>query len=100
MVFCLLFHSRFAVEAQRQFNGVEQDLVIDRLAEIGGGLAGQSPGACLIGIMAGDDHDGHTELHEPGLNLEAVHDRHVQIQHHAIGPVRRKGFKKLAAGGK
>jgi len=29
-----LFVFTFAVEAQRQFNGVEQDLVIDRFAEI------------------------------------------------------------------
>ena len=93
-------HSRFQVETQRQFNGVEQVLVIDRFAELGGGPSGQRPGARLIRIVAGDDDNGHTGVGQPGLNVKAAHDGHVQIQHHAIGPVIGERCQKVAAGGK
>lgn len=90
------------VVAQRQFNGVEQCLIVHRFAEISHGHSVQCSVARLIGIVSGYDYYGHSRagLGHPRLDLEAVHYRHVEIQHDAVGPTGRKGIKELGAGRK
>lgn len=68
-------------------NGLQERLVVERLAQIGGGAGRHALGPGLRFVMAGDDDDGYLQplSRQVPLNVESVHVGHMQIEDEAVG---------------
>ena len=78
-------------------NRVQENLVVERLKQIGSRAGGPAVGTGLRFIMPRDDHDRHLQAAaaELVLDVQAVHAGHVKIEDDAIWNMRRQRVEEL-----
>ena len=83
--------------SQRGLNGPDEQRVVKRLAKESHGASRQRlrPHRTIIVRGDKDDRNFAARAAEAGLNLDAIHVRHLHVQHHAIRTEGRQRFDQI-----